>query len=456
MKRLEDIDKLVAGKIGQWEAGPPPQSYAEISKRMKWVNFWKFGVLRIMTSNKILSITASLLFITVLSIYFYSDSDKSFNIKKMESRSSHFLNFPNQIAEMNQFESANLNTEKEKKHSKENVLKSVPYDRNEPDNNHLLSSQLTESDTKEPDSRKILSFENDSYEQFISQNLTSSHRTEESEKINTLHENNSDSELITKKDEIGDSKMKSVHFDNTLKLMPLAQYKIPEHELSRKNSYSKISGNRWTTSAGLSVGVHSLIRPPSFYNNDLYSSSGIVNGTTINADFHFENQNIAIISGIGFSSFNQHFNAENLIYNPHTDIQYNLSGSILNIDSVGLWHYYYISDSVVHFVDSVWSWSVDSSIVHLYDTNYVNQSDTMEDIQWTTHFQQITIPLLLSRKFATGRFAFSVTGGLSLGIFKATQGYVLFSEQSAYPLVRSFPEIILQFLQSECYQPDIF
>jgi hypothetical protein len=441
MKRLEDIDKIVSGKIGQWEASPPPQSFAQIQRRIKWVNFWKFRMKRILSSGKYLMIAASiLLIIGGFVIKFFPESNNSLKDANTEIQRSGFeefsiVNTPNIIDNQNNQQNIQSNNKIE--------LSPSLHNNSEPEATQNENFTITSPGFTTQQLQEIYNNSN-----FLSENSMQNSQVLDKSPVDSrlsISQNEilfSD-ELLTQREEISEMYIQSDPHENSNMFMIPRTYSTPVTELTHKYSHSTITGNNWTTSAGLSAVVHRIINPTSFYNNAAYARSKILNGSEISAEFRIENDQITMVSGIGFSFFSQDFYAEKLIYHPHTDIQYIFSGSIESIDSAGYWHYYYIADSIVHFVDSLWNWSVDTSVVHVFDTNYVNQSDTMKNVNWTTHFQQISVPLLLGKTFTAGRFQLTLLGGISLGIIKANHGYVLHSEQSAYPfrtLQSVFPE----------------
>jgi hypothetical protein len=435
MNQLNDIDKLIARKIGQREASPPLRSFSEISKRMKWVNFWKFGVMRILIVNKIIYLIVPLLLTTVVLVKnFHSETNNMIKAHKKGTQLSAHSKSLKSPSENNLRNSETLNNQQDLNNKKINNLMPGNHNGKEPAKNQHINSRGTHHNTNEPELNEVISYSGILSNIIVQDKQTTSFNSESSAlKIPLKNRNILTSSLMTNSDKGENNAPNSVLLTHNFKMMPPIQHKLPEPELERKDIHSEKLRNRWTTSAGLSTGIHHILWASSLYNNNIFSQSKIFEGNSIQAEFQIENENFAIISGIDFSSFNQQFSAEKLFYNPYTDIVYNYSGNFINIDSAGLWHYYYTADSTIHLVDSVWSWSVDTTIVHLYDTNYVHQSDTMKNARWSAHYQQFSVPLLLSKKIVAGRFVFSVSGGVSLGVIKANHGYVFYSEQSAMP-----------------------
>lgn len=437
MKRLEDIDKIVSGKIGQWEASPPPQSFAEIEKQLKWVNFWKFRMKRILSSGKLLMIAASVLVIIgAFVIKFYPESNNSLKNTEAEIQRAGVEEFSERSKIDSPVTSDLQNNQQKIQCTNEMILHPSVLNNSEP--------EVTEKEDFTTQTLREIQHNSNVHSEDFVQNTQMSDESSEESNLNISHNDTRFSdEIVTQQKETPAFHIQfDLHENDNILMIPRA-YSIPLTGLTQKFSHSAITGSKWTTSAGLYAGVHRMISPASFYNNDTHFRSEILSGSEISAEFRIENDQITMVSGIGFSSLSQHYYAEKLIFNPHTDIRYILSGITESIDSTGYWHYSYIADSVIHFVDSVWNWSVDTTIVHVFDTNYVNKSDTMKNINWTTHFQQISVPLLLGRKFTAGRFQLTLLGGVSLGIIKANHGYVLYSEQSPYPFrtLRSvFPE----------------
>ncbi len=163
-------------------------------------------------------------------------------------------------------------------------------------------------------------------------------------------------------------------------------------------------------------------------NNDAvykYASSMAFPSFTAGINFRAEKRHLFFDLGIQLSMFSEKLNADNALVNPHTIQVLNYTGQSSVIDTNGGYmHYTFISDSVIHIIDSVWTWRVDTSYFNTYDTNFSKIYDTLKNSSWKNTYTFIELPLAIGYEFNLGRFNLGLSTGPVLNMLACSKGYL--------------------------------
>ena len=182
-------------------------------------------------------------------------------------------------------------------------------------------------------------------------------------------------------------------------------------------------------SAGFYVG-HSLVQSDilhvlqtigdaqSQYASEMQFPSG-----TIGINVRAEKRHLFFDFGLQYANFTEKISSNQLKYNPQNLEDINFLGQNLNIDtSGGYQHYYYMSDTAIRIVDSVWTWNTDSSLVSMYDTIHTKKYDTLRNTSWKNTYSFIEIPLSVGWQQSFGRMNLGFSTGPIISMLITTKG----------------------------------
>jgi hypothetical protein len=408
MKQQEEFDKKMADAAEHWRVSPPALSYHKISKRLIWVNFWKFGLIRILADHKKIAAGLVILFI-ISSIFIFHNTHpiSSFRGKiSPDTKNDQFVHSAN-----------------------ESVFNNAPS----PNSNKTASQHSTVINPYHTPSIPT-----------IHEKATNSNPDENT---NDTSADNTFTAVHLKNENLAppeDSEMGQQEHGIPLYFMKPRQNR-PTFETHAIASESSILSSTSEGSLSMAISGGSIwnIRDFDFEFNTPFENKKFFSGIETRAELRFQKGLKWVSAGIEASAFSLQFDAEQLIFNPLLQLVLEPSGSQTLFDSTGYWHYFYIADSTIHVVDSVWEWDVDTTVIQLYDTGYAAHYDTLRDVQWSVNYQRFSVPVLLGFSITKGRMQFSAGGGFSVDLLKLMNGNIYggpASAQAFIPANTVFPE----------------
>ena len=139
----------------------------------------------------------------------------------------------------------------------------------------------------------------------------------------------------------------------------------------------------------------------------------------INADFG----SFFLSSGIKYVTFNDRFQEKDLLYNQHEEWNSELQ-QYWQVDTSSYWQYYYMSDSIIHIIDSVWVTEVDSTLIDDYILTIRDGYDTIPNAKWQRTICVAELPIMIGKQFTFKNSAFSVSTGLGFALLITSKGEI--------------------------------
>ena len=127
--------------------------------------------------------------------------------------------------------------------------------------------------------------------------------------------------------------------------------------------------------------------------------------------------------GLQYTMLSEKISPNSLLHNAreYQDITYLGQNTIIDTNGA-YWHYFYISDSTIRIIDSVWTWRVDTSLVNMYDTAYLQTYDTLKNSSWVNTYSLFEFPLNVGWMKNFGRVNFGVSTGPIISLLVGTKG----------------------------------
>ncbi len=436
MKDIENIDELIRGVSEKWEINTPENSFKIIRRRIFLSNLKKILLFR----NRFLFISISLLILTVITSFIFRNGLNP------------FYHYENGISpgERVQISNGNSDTYIVKSNRNQIQYRSKAEDELKP------GSNFNTNKIQQDFISNIVKNENSDRNEFarIENILTSNKNIKQNKNINVNEKiKPEESEIITYENQtISGSHVTGLNFNEIkpeyLKVIRAGVFPINITGEIRNETYVGRQIRKWDITASASGTVFRSDFMEEIPGNSDYNADKLVNGKGFSLLFSMEKNNFALSSGFGFSKFEQNFSADELVYNPTQILQVTQSGTITNVDSVSYWHYYYLSDSTIHLVDSVLEWREVTTVIQLFDSAYVAHNDTLQNIQWKIRFNRIEIPLTAGFLKSYGRYQFGLNSGFSFDLVKPVCGYLYNGKYSSVPfrnLNESFSDFYLAF-----------
>lgn len=155
----------------------------------------------------------------------------------------------------------------------------------------------------------------------------------------------------------------------------------------------------------------------------------------VNISARGEKKNFFFDMGLSLTNFSEKWTEEQLLYNQSQNQQINWSNQYFVYDTTQYWHYFYVSDTNIRIIDSVWSDQIDSTIFNIYDTIYTVQFDTMHNVVLKNSYTFLEIPLLLGWKFNMGRYGLSLSTGPIVSMLIASSGKIPYNSMEVNELI---------------------
>ncbi|MBN2730280.1 MAG: hypothetical protein JXR53_13730 [Bacteroidales bacterium] len=149
--------------------------------------------------------------------------------------------------------------------------------------------------------------------------------------------------------------------------------------------------------------------------------------------FRMEFQHFFLSTGMRMYSSKDVFNEDPLLFNEHLAETYNLTQQYYDIDTNAYWYYIYVSDSVVHVVDSAWVVELDSNLVQVFDTVIQTGYDTLAEAQWQRKTTLFEIPIMFGKKFNLGNHSLAISAGIGTAFVLKSEGKVYSGLQNSQP-----------------------
>ena len=184
----------------------------------------------------------------------------------------------------------------------------------------------------------------------------------------------------------------------------------------------------------LSIGFyagHSLVQGPvlniSKTNNEdenNYTSMMQWTSGSIGMNVKIEKKHFFGEIGLQVSKFTEQINTDKILTNPSVFQNIDITQNSLIDTTGGYYHYYYVSDSNVRVIDSVWTWKVDTSLYNVYDTVNKTTYDTITNPSWKNSYSFIDLPLSFGWQKNFGRFNFGIKTGPIINLLITTKGSI--------------------------------
>jgi hypothetical protein len=126
--------------------------------------------------------------------------------------------------------------------------------------------------------------------------------------------------------------------------------------------------------------------------------------------------------GLQLSKFTEKISTDKMLTNPYGFHTLEISGQNEQVDSTGYYHYFYISDSNIRVIDSVWAWEIDTSFYNTYDDVYKTAYDTLLNPSWKNSYTFIDMPLFFGWQMNFGRFNLGIKTGPIINMLLTVKG----------------------------------
>ena len=143
---------------------------------------------------------------------------------------------------------------------------------------------------------------------------------------------------------------------------------------------------------------------------------------SIGMNIKFEKKHFFGEAGIQISKFTEEISTDKILANPNGFHTLDISGQNTQVDSTGYYHYFYISDSNIRVIDSVWAWDIDTSFYNTYDDVYKTSYDTLLNPSWKNSYTFIDLPLTFGWQKNFGRFSFGIKTGPIINMLISVKG----------------------------------
>lgn len=178
---------------------------------------------------------------------------------------------------------------------------------------------------------------------------------------------------------------------------------------------------------GHSIYQNPLIQLPKAQDENNYSFNTSLNFPSAMAglDFRAEKKHFFFDFGLQFSHFSENIKSDDLLLNPQGQQFYNFTGQTMNIDTGGgYYHYFWMCDSVIRIIDSVWTWKIDSSFTNNYDTINTTVYDTLNNPEWKNSYTFIELPFSVGWQYNFGKINIGLKTGPILSMLIGTKGFI--------------------------------
>jgi hypothetical protein len=143
---------------------------------------------------------------------------------------------------------------------------------------------------------------------------------------------------------------------------------------------------------------------------------------SIGMNIKFEKKHFFGEAGIQISKFTEEISTDKILANPYGFHTLEISGQNTQVDSTGYYHYFYISDSNIRVIDSVWAWEIDTSFYNTYDDVYKIAYDTLLNPSWKNSYYFVDLPLTFGWQKNFGRLGFGIKTGPIINMLIAVKG----------------------------------
>lgn len=411
--KLENIDELGRKKLGNMVKAPPPMAFKKIRKRVAWFSFWSLGAGSIL--RRYWMIPASSAVIAFLGIWFFSTPKTEVLAREALSKKA-LTEFGNTIAQNNP--SKTLQSEISNEYVLDNNLSASN------NTNSYFNNSIAENNNNSSTSNKTNQFVNaakNGAESNVSSKL-------KDEKVAIAH--SVDSEFKTE----------PVAWPSMNKLVSIeaGEIKIHYSDVCTGIDNEQTSKRRigWSLFAGAAFSQtgNYISRYSDYPGIENRFSVSISPAAELRADFG----KWFFSTGVQQTTLTNSYGSDQLLWNEHNEMQYQLIDESWNIDSIGYWHYTFVSDSIIHISDSIWAWDVDSLLVQQFDSVLQLKYDTLFNASWKHSLKLVEIPLMLGTTFSVNRFEFGIAAGFGVGYYFKSGGNI-YNGLNSSELFSEFP-----------------
>ncbi|PKP18938.1 MAG: hypothetical protein CVU05_12470 [Bacteroidetes bacterium HGW-Bacteroidetes-21] len=145
----------------------------------------------------------------------------------------------------------------------------------------------------------------------------------------------------------------------------------------------------------------------------------------------YQHKNLNLSGGISYSQFEEMTDYGMVLTNPvnsfalsynGTPYTFNSGDNYYLVDTTQYWHYTYMSDSMIHVIDSVQKLDFDTSLVSIYDTLPITLFDTVDFSKLRAQYSLVEFPFWAGIEINKGNWGYSVNAGIIPGILFRRKG----------------------------------
>jgi hypothetical protein len=415
---LENIDHLSQKMFSDWEMQPPPGMQEKIGKRMLWFNLWKNARSRYL----LLALLLVTLSGTSAAVYLNWSVPQARQTSDLRSVSNQRTLPASQTAE-----AAALNAS-----LTQNGNQSVNQPAAADFRNSSTKNANTTSNANTPESR-----------------TASSGHTPAATTPNTIQ---SASSNILTTDPLAQSRKDAVSANMSTKEKSFTEQVTNDLVSSRSISQIEkvLMKNSVTTPVPDVTEAASNPRKRRFYHpvfdlsleaSALFGSTGETRSNYVNIKQGEPSGTVALLlhyngkcwfaeTGIQYTLLQSNHSTDGAVYNVRTDSMSYISGNYTTYDTSYYMHYFYIHDSVIRILDSVWTMNLDSTLNNIYSDSLRTMADTLYSTKWSSQISLIEIPFAVGCKVYSGPFEFSLKAGVLMGISTRLNGKTFIANSS--------------------------
>lgn len=385
-------DKVAKQNLSNLQIKPPAMTFDKVRRKVAWFSFWSLGLGSFVRNYWWTAVSAF-----IIAFFFI-------NLPKNTIVNAEICTLNNKIPKLEIKKNAPLNKNNQQTHNYNNVIAPIVY----------ASNDDPSINTKTDANAEIIK----NASQDISLNSQGNKII-----LNDLNDN-IDQVKIDKQNVLSNTEIQS----DALELMPILNAMLPLYEKTPNNIKAIQTPILGEKNINLSVfagfgasyaSAFSAFDSELGFTRSLNPFENTLAELQINVDFG----SFFLSSGIKYLTFNDRFHEKELLYNPHEEWNSELQ-QYWQVDTSSYWQYYYMSDSVVHVIDSAWVTEIDSSLIDDYVLTMRDAYDTIPNAKWQRRICVAELPLMIGKQFTFKNSTFSVSTGLGFALLLSSKGEI--------------------------------
>lgn len=407
-KKFYRIDELSRGSLGNLEKDPPPMSFDKIRKRVFWYSLWSLSIGSFLRRFWSVPVAAAIVAVILYQIPSAGTPEQPGNLAIAESRTIQAMQ--NSNTALPERSNISYNQENISSNSSSNT-----YSKNNGQTTNInidpakYIKEISATDNNNTLSNPESTLNSETYPD-KSMNPAQSHEMTKTATENPITTTEIASEALSTPDKI------SMRFD----LLPCPEQISAQHVSDVKTNFADRITN-WSVYFAAGTGYSgSMFTPVSENQPDIKRDLSLSTHFRLESRADFGKWFIA--ADLNQFSIDNHYSSDYLLYNARTENVQHLTNQFWMTDSTGYWHYTYVSDTIIHVLDSVWAWNIDSALVQEFDTVSVAKSDTLGNARWKRNVKYLELPFTIGKTFSVNRFTFGLSGGFGIGLLYFTEG----------------------------------